>query len=239
MMHTNEDERMNKQAGRLRSQGNEEQAGRLRSQQPWHSRLYLPHFDGPHVTQSVTFCLEGSIPQDVLDEKRDLLGMLKKDAAERAWRMKVEHILDKGEGPAHLRDARLAQMVQNALLFFAGTRYALHAWVVMPTHVHTLFTPFEPWSLARIMHSLKSFTAHEAAKLLGHPGRFWMPESFDRFIRDEAHYHAVVAYIEENPVNAGLCVRAEDWPWSSAAGSAGVSPAHYDEAGGTPALPGS
>lgn len=42
-----------------------------------------------------------------------------------------------------LRDERLAKIVEDALLHFAGQRYALHAWCVMPNHFHMLFTPNE------------------------------------------------------------------------------------------------
>ncbi len=42
-----------------------------------------------------------------------------------------------------------------------------------------------------------------------------MQEYFDRAIRDERHFRTAVAYIEHNPVQAGLCEAPEDWPWSS------------------------
>jgi hypothetical protein len=38
----------------------------------------------------------------------------------------------------------------------------------------------------------------------------------DRYIRDGDHFDNVRAYIEKNPVAAGLCKQASDWPWSSA-----------------------
>ncbi|MCL7455160.1 MAG: hypothetical protein M8467_19160, partial [Anaerolineae bacterium] len=47
-------------------------------------------------------------------------------------------------------------------------------------------------------------------------GGVWMREYWDRYIRDERHFEAVVAYIHDNPVKAGLVKNAEDWPWSSA-----------------------
>ncbi|MCL5460243.1 hypothetical protein M3M33_16520, partial [Loigolactobacillus coryniformis] len=52
---------------------------------------------------------------------------------------------------------------------------------------------------------------------LGVPGTaLWMREYWDRYIRNAAHFDAVRAYIEANPVAAGLCDRPSDWPWSSA-----------------------
>ena len=48
-------------------------------------------------------------------------------------------------------------------------------------------------------------------------GRVWQREYWDRFIRNSEHYWWVKAYIENNPVKAGLVSEAELWPWSSAA----------------------
>ena len=86
----------------------------------------------------------------------------------------------------------------------------------MPNHVHLLCTPVTGHSLEEIMHSLKSYTANEANKILGREGRFWQKEYFDRYIRNARHFAKVVAYIENNPVKARLCKKAEDWPFSSA-----------------------
>jgi type I restriction enzyme R subunit len=47
-------------------------------------------------------------------------------------------------------------------------------------------------------------------------GRFWFREYFDRYIRNEPHFANAVRYIHENPVQAGLVDRAEDWEFSSA-----------------------
>jgi REP element-mobilizing transposase RayT len=66
------------------------------------------------------------------------------------------------------------------------------------------------------MHSLKSYTANEANKTLGREGRFWQKEYFDRYIRNARHFASVMAYIENNPVKARLCEKAEDWPFNSA-----------------------
>ncbi len=86
----------------------------------------------------------------------------------------------------------------------------------MPNHVHILITPADGYSLAEIMHSIKSFTANFANKILGRQGRFWSSEYFDRFIRDCVHFAKVVKYIENNPVKAQLCKDSGDWHWSSA-----------------------
>ncbi|MBM3423224.1 MAG: transposase [Chlorobi bacterium] len=48
-----------------------------------------------------------------------------------------------------------------------------------------------------------------------HASRVWMPDYWDRYIRDEIHLRSVIDYIHNNPVKAGLCRKETDWPWSS------------------------
>jgi REP element-mobilizing transposase RayT len=179
----------------------------------WHSRDYLPHFEGGERPQFITFRLKDSLPQEVLERWRlELEGK----GGEAELRRRVEAYLDAGYGQALLRDAGVASLVEGALLHFDGQRYRLAAWVVMPNHVHLLLTPQSGSTLSSIMHSLKSYTAGEANKLLRRQGALWQEEYFDRYIRDAKHYAQTVAYIEANPVKAGLCLLPEDWPYGSA-----------------------
>jgi putative DNA methylase len=178
----------------------------------WRSSDYLPHFDGGEIPQFITFRLKDSLPQAVLGRWRQELA--REDEA--ALRRRIEAYLDQGYGSAYLKDARVAALVQDALLYHDAARYRLAAWVVMPNHVHLLATPCGGHMLSAIMHSLKSYTASEANKLVRRRGTFWMEEYFDRYIRDADHFVKTVAYIENNPVKAGLCERPEEWPFSSA-----------------------
>lgn len=86
----------------------------------------------------------------------------------------------------------------------------------MPNHVHALFTPLASYEVSSIVGDWKSVTSHRCNKVLGLTGRLWHKEYFDRYIRNERHYQNAVAYIENNPVKAGLCAKSEDWQWSSA-----------------------
>ena len=61
-----------------------------------------------------------------------------------------------------------------------------------------------------------SFTAREANRLLGREGRVWMPDYFDRYVRDEHHLEAARQYIRRNPVKAGLCESEDQYRWGSA-----------------------
>jgi REP element-mobilizing transposase RayT len=183
----------------------------------WYGRGYLPHFDaGEGVTQSVTFRLADSVPQRTVDAWRDELQGLTDDNRRATLLTRIEEALDNGWGECHLRNPVVAGVVETALLFFDGERYHLHSWVVMPNHVHALFTLSPGRSLSGVVGGWKSFTAKEANKLLSRSGQFWQEDYFDRFIRSEEHLSDAAAYIEHNPVKAGLCVRPEDWPFGSA-----------------------
>ena len=211
----------------------------------YYTRGYIPHFDQPGLVQMITFRLADALPASKRVEWEHLL----KITDEQARREKIEHYIDAGHGSCSLQDERIARLVENALFHFDDQRYRLLAWVIMPNHVHVLIETLPGYSLAQILHSWKSFTAKEANKILGQAGDFWQPEYFDRFIRNEKHLESAVNYIHNNPVKASLVEKAEDWPYSSAAGnaagsapgSAGILPASGTQlskgAGGTPALP--
>ena len=183
----------------------------------WHTRGYLPHFDAGNILQFITFRLADSVPSEVIDQwKQELRWHEGMDAASKEaveLRKRIEKYEDSGKGACYLRDERIARLVEDALKRFNGERYRLIAWCIMPNHVHVLIeTMHEP--LAGIIHSWKSYTAHEANKLLGRTGAFWSPEYFDRYIRDEDHFRATVDYILQNPVKAGLVDAPEKWHWS-------------------------
>jgi REP element-mobilizing transposase RayT len=131
-------------------------------------------------------------------------------------RRRIEKYLDMSYGMCFLSNRDVAEMVQASLLALHGVRYELFAWVVMPNHTHSLLSPTDGWSLEKLMHSHKSFTAHQANRILNRSGEFWMKEYFDRYIRNAAHFEKTIRYIENNPVKAGLCPKPEDWPFSSA-----------------------
>ena len=124
-------------------------------------------------------------------------------------------MLDAGHGESVLVRPRIGAVVEYALLHCMDDRYRLHAWCVMPNHVHVLVTPLTGASLSSLVHSWKSFTAKAINDGLGRQGTVWFEEYFDRAIRDDAHFSAAKAYIEDNPVKAGLCAEAADWVFSS------------------------
>jgi REP element-mobilizing transposase RayT len=195
-----------------------------------HFRGRLPHLKKEGAVYFVTFRLADSLParevarlkherQVILEQARAAKSPLTWHEEEQllAWYCdKVEGLLDAGHGACWLSKSEVADLVADALKIFAGQRYELRAWVVMPNHVHAVVWPMPGYTLSKILHSWKSFTSKAANQLLHRTGEFWQKESFDHWIRDEAEGVRLVAYVERNPVKAGLCRASADWQWSSA-----------------------
>ena len=177
----------------------------------WHERGYLPHRDQPNLTQSVTFRLADSLPTELRGE----WGALLQIENERERRTQLEAYLDQGRGRCELKRTDVAGLVEGALRYFHGHRYELHAWVVMPNHVHVLFHVGEV-PMSEILESWKSYTAKAANKLLQRDGQFWDEDYWDTYMRNAEHERRTIRYTEANPVKARLCPTASDWLWSSA-----------------------
>jgi REP element-mobilizing transposase RayT len=128
------------------------------------------------------------------------------------WKQ-IEEYLDKASEVCLLKEPRIAGIVSNALRHFNEQRYHLHAWTIMPNHVHALLFPFDTNGLSSIIHSWKSYTATQANLVLERKGRFWDHEYFDRVIRSARHFEFTTRYILNNPVKAGLCNEPHQWPW--------------------------
>lgn len=165
-------------------------------QKGWHSRGYLPHYDGYDVSQHVVFRLHDSVPPGL---------------------QSGDDILDQGLGSAVLRRPECAREVVGALIHGDETgRYQLQAWCVMPNHVHVLLATKAEHELGSIVRLWKAYSAAQINKILGRRGRLWAADYFDRYVRDQTHFDTAKRYIEINPVVAGLCDRPDDWAFSLA-----------------------
>lgn len=210
----------------------------------WYSRGYLPHCDAPQLIQFITFRLADSLPQAKLAELQGELGHLPENRREVECRKRIDEWLDAGMGCCALAHPDVARYVQNAFLHFHGVRYHLHAWCIMPNHVHVLVEPLV--GLAGIVQGWKSYTARwvlgknvQLALKIPASDQLWMREYWDRYVRDAGHYQGAVEYIHQNPVKAKLCQTAKAWPWSSAFpgnadAPAGTTPLKADEDVGAP-----
>ncbi len=137
-------------------------------------------------------------------------------AAKKELHRRIEVHMDQGHGSALLANPTAVRQVHEVLRFGHGSRYMLHAWSVMPNHVHLLLTPEEGWTLAMIMEGLKSVSSRSISRALSVKPPIWQKDYFDRWMRDEDHFCRVAEYIEWNPVKAKLVQDPSLWAFSSA-----------------------
>ncbi|MGC4049072.1 MAG: transposase [Paludibaculum sp.] len=130
----------------------------------------------------------------------------------------MDRLLDEAHhGPFPLGQPAIADMVVEAIRYNGMTlgHYELHAYVVMPNHVHMLVTP--KVAIPQLTKSVKGITAKRANQMLGSTGRpFWQEECYDHTVRAVGGFERIRAYIEGNPVRAGLVSEIEEYRWSSA-----------------------
>jgi len=174
----------------------------------------LPHIHAAGQPLFVTFRLHGSLPSSRHFSSETL-------TSGHAF-VHFDRLLERqSAGPLYLQMPDIARLVAASILAGAERDYILHAWVVMPNHVHLLVTPLT--NVSALMRRLKGSTARRAHLRLCLAGRpFWQHESYDRLVRDSVEFRQIENYIVQNPVRAGLAVSAELYRWSSAwAGEAG------------------
>jgi REP element-mobilizing transposase RayT len=110
-------------------------------------------------------------------------------------------------------------IVLNCCLHEDQLKVDLHAVVVMPDHVHMIFTPLvdhaisEVVSLARITKAIKGASAHLINRCLGRTGTVWQEESFDRVLRCSEKLDEKVEYVLNNPARRGLVRESGEYPW--------------------------
>jgi len=171
----------------------------------------LPHWHPEGQPLFLTWRLHGSLPTHRFFPPGSLNGGKAFTAMDR--------LLDQARtGPVYLAQPDIASLVVEAILDGRDRldHYNLHAFVVMANHVHLLITPKAP--VPKLTQRLKGTTARRANERLRLTGRaFWQEEGYDHWVRNEREFFRIRAYIEDNPVRAGLVIAREDFPWSSAA----------------------
>lgn len=180
-------------------------------------RKSLPHWTQTGSTYFVTFRLADSIAQSRINEYKELREKWKEHHRppyteteqaqfDKIFSEKVNNWLDEGAGACILGKPEIAKIVADTLTHFAGERYELDKWVIMPNHVHALVTPKPGFGLKDILHSLKSYTAQQINKHLKKSGPVWKQESYDHIVRNQEELIRIRKYIRDNPAKAGIRV---------------------------------
>ena len=162
-----------------------------------------PHWQQSESMQFVTFRLGDAMPANKLRQWREEHAIWlshhpkpwspeHESEYHQRFTWKLEHWLDEGSGSCLLRDPQARQIIDETLMHDQDTRAVHHAWVIMPNHVHLLFTAHA--RLEVLMKTWKGVSARRIGQ-----GSIWQKGYRDTIIRDGGHFANVVRYIRRNP----------------------------------------
>lgn len=107
--------------------------------------------------------------------------------------------------------------------------YKLHAFVIMPDHLHLLLTPAEDASLEKAIQMIKGGSSHRIKKELLYRWPIWQPGFHDRWIRSAEEFQARLDYIAQNPVAARVAESISDYALSSTSGKFRLDSSQFDD----------
>jgi putative transposase len=142
------------------------------------------------------------------------------DAMGRAHRIQasdaVYHVTTRGVRRLETFEDSLDYMKFEALLeaVVREREWAIYAYCQMPNHYHLLFRTPEA-DISDGMFWLNGVYARWFNARHNYSGHVFEERFYSEVVRSNAHLLSLACYIPLNPVRAGLCQTASDWPWSS------------------------
>ncbi|MEY3381908.1 MAG: hypothetical protein RL468_2506, partial [Pseudomonadota bacterium] len=126
------------------------------------------------------------------------------------------HVIQRGNNrqPIFLDDADRRFMLDLLLEKASVLGVAIHAYVLMDNHFHLLATPRDSDGLPKMMQGVGRQYVRYFNKRYRRSGTLWEGRYRSNLIDSEAYLLTCMAYIELNPVRAGMVERAQDFPWS-------------------------
>ncbi len=169
----------------------------------WKHGPELPHWQQGEVMQFVTFRLGDAMPATKVRQWREARDIWRShhpqpwsedDEREyhRRFTCKLEYWLDEGAGSCLFRVPHAREIMTEVLMRFQGEKVEHHAWVIMPNHLHLLFSPTDP--IEMLVKAWKGVSARRLGQ-----GGIWQKNYRDTMIRDGGHFANAVRYIRRNP----------------------------------------
>jgi REP element-mobilizing transposase RayT len=122
----------------------------------------------------------------------------------------VRIALDRRLRQPPLTNSALAEsLMESAKFYDRQRRWYIMVFLLMPDHIHALLSFQRDQSMSRVIGDWKHFNSHKH-------GIVWQPGYFDHRLRDDERGEQLAAkidYVRQNPIAAGLCAEAEEWPW--------------------------
>ncbi len=178
-----------------------------------------PHWECNNAIYHVVFRLYDSIPLSLMnslkEEKKtlDIIKHNRKLIGQEIGKIRLFEKFDKAMASNSrnplLTNCQIAQFITDMMKAEHGDKYNLHAYCVMPNHVHAIVEPLSRYELSKIVVYWKGSSAHKINKLLDRTGHVWAKDYFNHIIRSGTSYDSQVLYVKNNPIAAGL----NNWPW--------------------------
>ena len=115
---------------------------------------------------------------------------------------------------------RLLQSERNAELLIdvlrslvAEHRFKLHDFVIMPDHLHLLLTVHDEMTIEKAMQLVKGRFSHRLSNEFGYKGEIWQRGFAEVQVMNQQNFEVHRAYIDQNPVKAGLATSADEYPY--------------------------
>lgn len=103
-------------------------------------------------------------------------------------------------------------------------KVAIHAYALMPNHLHLLVSPSDQQGLGRMMQWVGRHYVPYFNRKYARVGTLWQGRYRATVIDSERYFMTCSRYIELNPVNAGIAAGPADYPWSSYGHHVGIKP---------------
>lgn len=123
------------------------------------------------------------------------------------------HVSSRANRQEKLLDPESVKELFLEVLRGARAKYAfrIHNFCIMGNHFHLLIEPGKNESLSAMMQWILGVFAIRYNKRAGLTGHFWGERFFSRIVASIEEFKETIAYIDENPVSAGLVRHARDW----------------------------
>ena len=187
------------------------------------TRRKLPHWEVARGRYFITVRCAGTLPKVVttrLAEIAQSLALIEPRSPQFAalqresFRTLEKYLDDSSAGGLLVGDT--AGLLADEFARSEGLGFTIPHFSILPNHWHALLvaTTATPTELSTCMKRLKGRSGKYIRAHLGGAGPVWQREWFDHWVRDEAEWERIVAYIHSNPVKAGIVSRWEDHPWT-------------------------
>ena len=127
------------------------------------------------------------------------------------------HIIQRGNNRQAIFTTVADYQYLQALLDENAKKFAvdIHAYVLMTNHFHLLATPQTDTGLPQMMQAVGRSYVRYFNDLQTRTGTLWEGRYRSTVIQTDRYLLACMAYIDLNPVRAGMVAEARDYPWSS------------------------